>query len=516
MAQQIMYPAQISSPGTELAVAATVAATEITLLDASRLPSAPNLATIGSDETAEVILYTGKTGNKLTGVSRGFQGAAKSWSVGTRAARYYTAYDHDTFKGNIEDLQQNKLSKAERVVTTGDASVNFDVYDRPATQYFTSRRTGALVIVLPKGWATTMLRISIRGHNFTGATGGGGGWNLDLTGYSYPDSQAWLNASAELRGYPPFTANEISLGFDAALGRGVIVLGSVSTSWDYATVEIENVHAVYKNTDGYDKDWRIETRTDISGITKTVTPKSFAAREDAATKLPISGGDMTGAIKRTYLNAFKTYKNVAGHYLSAVTSTGAVKIKIPRTFSATMLDIEIAGYSHTTDGGSWRLILSAYANNGGGGNWIYPKAKLIGDAPFSAVTFGFDGTDACVLLGGVTTVWAQSSIEVEKVAAIFTNVDGWETGWNISLITDVSGITKAVQPTLQKLATQVYADLVLTSAKADSTVKASEAEANAKTYIDAKVASAKSQLDIYSGSDPTGKPNGYMWLRADL
>lgn len=106
MAQKTMYPAQISSPGTELAAAASASANEITLLDASKLPDAPNLATIGSDETAEVVLYTGKTSNKLTGVTRGFQGAAKSWSVGARVARYFTAADHDTFISNIKDLDE--------------------------------------------------------------------------------------------------------------------------------------------------------------------------------------------------------------------------------------------------------------------------------------------------------------------------------------------------------------------------------------------------------------------------
>lgn len=103
MVQKPMYPAQISSPGTELGVAATISAKEITLLDASKLPDAPNVATIGSDETAEVVLYTGKTGNKLTGVTRGFQGAAKSWSIGARVARYFTAYDHDALVDNVRD-----------------------------------------------------------------------------------------------------------------------------------------------------------------------------------------------------------------------------------------------------------------------------------------------------------------------------------------------------------------------------------------------------------------------------
>jgi len=142
MAQKTMYPAQISSPGTELAAAATAAATEITLLDALKLPDAPNLATIGSDETAEVILYTGKTGNKLTGVTRGFQGAAKSWSVGARVARYFTAADHDTFISNIKDLDERvnniKIPDASDevagIVRTNSAT-NSEAKDEAATPF---------------------------------------------------------------------------------------------------------------------------------------------------------------------------------------------------------------------------------------------------------------------------------------------------------------------------------------------------------------------------------------------
>ncbi|MFL1672205.1 hypothetical protein [Paenibacillus dendritiformis] len=98
-----MYPAAVNSPGTELAADITATATEITVLSTNGLPPAPNLLTLGSDETAETVRYTKVDGTKLT-VERGFQGVAKSWSAGTRVARYFTAYDHDTFRENIEEI----------------------------------------------------------------------------------------------------------------------------------------------------------------------------------------------------------------------------------------------------------------------------------------------------------------------------------------------------------------------------------------------------------------------------
>jgi len=103
MAQQPMYPGMINSPQTELSAAISDTAVSISVTDASKLPPAPNLATIGTDETAETILYTGKSGNNLTGVTRAFEGAAKSWSAGAKIARNFTNRDFESILNNIED-----------------------------------------------------------------------------------------------------------------------------------------------------------------------------------------------------------------------------------------------------------------------------------------------------------------------------------------------------------------------------------------------------------------------------
>lgn len=104
MAQQTMYPAIVNSPQTEINGAIDSIVTTITVLDGTALPAAPNLVVIGTDESAETVLYSGKSINDLTGCTRGFQGTAKAWGSGAKVARYLTAYDIDTQKGNIEDL----------------------------------------------------------------------------------------------------------------------------------------------------------------------------------------------------------------------------------------------------------------------------------------------------------------------------------------------------------------------------------------------------------------------------
>ncbi|MDR9852888.1 hypothetical protein RJP21_04640 [Paenibacillus sp. VCA1] len=130
MTQKPMYPAMVNSPETELTADINVTDTEISVLDATKLPAAPNLLTLGSDETAETVRYTEVNGNTLT-VERGFQGAAKSWSKGTKVARYFTAYDHDAARENIDGLY-DRLDTAESETLTLQPGVQIVTAKRDA------------------------------------------------------------------------------------------------------------------------------------------------------------------------------------------------------------------------------------------------------------------------------------------------------------------------------------------------------------------------------------------------
>lgn len=110
MGQIQMYSGQVNSPMTTLSAGIDSVVVTIPVVNASLLPAAPNLVTIGTDETSETVLYTGKVGNDLTGCTRGFQGTAKAWGSGMRVYRLFTTYDHDTVKANIEDLDTRAIA----------------------------------------------------------------------------------------------------------------------------------------------------------------------------------------------------------------------------------------------------------------------------------------------------------------------------------------------------------------------------------------------------------------------
>lgn len=101
-----LYPAQAFSPQATLAAAFNSSDTTMTVNDGSLLPAPPNLLSLGAygDDTNETILYTVKSGNVLSGITRAVEGTATSWESGTPVARLYTAKDHDDIAFNISEL----------------------------------------------------------------------------------------------------------------------------------------------------------------------------------------------------------------------------------------------------------------------------------------------------------------------------------------------------------------------------------------------------------------------------
>lgn len=100
-----LYPGVPFSPQTALADSIGAADTIIKVADTSVFPPAPNLATIGTDEEGETILYAAKTADALSGCVRGVEGTAKAWAKGEPAARHWTAKDHNDLIAVVLELQ---------------------------------------------------------------------------------------------------------------------------------------------------------------------------------------------------------------------------------------------------------------------------------------------------------------------------------------------------------------------------------------------------------------------------
>lgn len=105
MAIKTMYPGINNSPKTALTSEISATAQTIRVADISVFPSPPNLATIGTDDSAEVIRYNGISGSSLTGCERGFDGTTASvWRADAAIYRAFTKYDYETLLANITEL----------------------------------------------------------------------------------------------------------------------------------------------------------------------------------------------------------------------------------------------------------------------------------------------------------------------------------------------------------------------------------------------------------------------------
>lgn len=127
MAISTMYPAMPGSPKTTLTADITADATSLTVANGNVLPAAPNILVVGDDENAEVIGYSSKSGNAISGLVRALGGTtASAWATGAEVARNITSFDHDRFKENIEDLEANKANTADLGDLATQDSINLD------------------------------------------------------------------------------------------------------------------------------------------------------------------------------------------------------------------------------------------------------------------------------------------------------------------------------------------------------------------------------------------------------
>ena len=121
MAEQL-YPGIAFSPQAALADNIGAADTIIRVTDVFVFPDAPNLATIGTDEEGETVLYAAKTADALSGCVRGVEGTARAWSAGETIGRNFTAKDHNDLIAALQDAQGAAQTAAEAKTEAQEAS----------------------------------------------------------------------------------------------------------------------------------------------------------------------------------------------------------------------------------------------------------------------------------------------------------------------------------------------------------------------------------------------------------
>lgn len=230
MAQKPMYYGSPYSPQTSLASAIGAADTSITLADASILPEPPNYITIGSygDNNCETVLYQVRSGNTLSGLTRGVEGTPSTHNAGDPVASYITA----ALINNIIDNVNGAFTEigavgAQKEPKFTDASLKTVAFTQASSR--TAIASGeTLKVIFGKilKWLSDLKAAAFAdiGMESGKVAPGDHSHSQYLTGESDPTVPSWAKAETK----PTYTAGEV--GADPAGAASSAVSGHNSAS----------------------------------------------------------------------------------------------------------------------------------------------------------------------------------------------------------------------------------------------------------------------------------------------
>lgn len=235
-----MYKGITNSPTTAIIGDINASIDTITIADGSALPNAPNIATIALTEQAETILYVGKTGNVLTGVTRGFRGAAQSWPDGTPIARVFTDYDQEAYTDNIYDLMASNVIQPSAVMyfdgnvfredkPTADKTVTVTLNRTdPASAYFTYNISTPMPISV---LSTYNLYLFLQGLSTDNTS-----YRIDTFYFHTDDTPPYVNRTLISTGTYSFKADIATPLLQIPMPNNVL---TINKTWDAGKLVIE-------------------------------------------------------------------------------------------------------------------------------------------------------------------------------------------------------------------------------------------------------------------------------------
>lgn len=164
-------------------------------------------------------------------------------------------------------VNNNLTQKGVSIHQYGSAGSDIKVFKNLAVFNTTTiNSTGTIKITLPFSFTHSMITLKVKGYNYSST----GYWEMNLAGYMYPTSSAWVQTSADTSGTStPFTS--VRFGHDGT--RCCILLGTTSTVLNYPKVIIDELMVSFAgSTSDWSTGWSISQITDETGITVSSTP----------------------------------------------------------------------------------------------------------------------------------------------------------------------------------------------------------------------------------------------------
>ena len=181
----------------------------------------------------------------------------------------------------------------------------------------------------------------------------------------------------------------------------------------------------------------IDVTTDTANHKLTIKTGAGGTTDRALNFVKLAGDTMTGALTPVGKEHFIAYPSDGEYSYGGSAITGYIKIKIPKTKSATMFTFDVDIYNYVTDT-SVRYHIGGY--NYSDASWINTTAYCI--APLAnakadlKVRFLSDGGDNMyVTIGETDTAWSYPKVYVHNITIghsgnSYTN---WASGWIVTL-----------------------------------------------------------------------------------
>ena len=118
---------------------------------------------------------------------------------------------------------------------------------------------------------------------------------------------------------------------------------------------------------------------------------------------------------------------------------------MPQGWTKTFQRITIKGYNYRSKQGAWECVIGGYNYSGAPNGWVNYSAEIRGNAPFSIVKLGYDGSKCVILLGTTNTEWCYAKVAISDIL-VGNAIYNWETGWSASIVPTEDGLTKIVTP----------------------------------------------------------------------
>lgn len=258
-------------------------------------------------------------------------------------------------------------------IKTVETTGAFDVYENVFSCY-TASATGTIKLNLPVSWNNSLLSIIIEGYDYNT----NGYYRIEVSGYNYATTSAWLKPFKMVYGQPPF-GNTVRLGYDSVASKCCILIGGITTSWNNQKLIISKVLASY--TGGHATDWSTgwtyELLTSESNITNIVNAAETNNTKD-------NYGDLVAT--RGFLANNNAYNSTYYSNLSAILTNTTGTLYVVQNASTLNPGTDLTG--NVTAYGSRSSLYSAVTNAQGGSNTVALYGSF--NSAYSSATNGDD------------------------------------------------------------------------------------------------------------------------------